>query len=166
VTSGSNESQEKIADCSLKAMDLLARRPHFRRQLESKLLQRGFERDQVAIVCDRLEERRLLDDLECARTLANGSLRRKSYGPRRVQVELARRGASEEVVDQVVAEAFGGGEESLLKESAAKWLRGRVLDRQRLARHLERKGFSSGAILRFIGEFERGSEESAENDFS
>ena len=141
-------------------MDLLARRPHFRRQLEDKLLHRGFNREHIAEVCDRLEKSRLLDDLECARGLATGSLRRKAYGPRRLWAELAKRGAPEEVVDRVVAEVFESGEETLLRESIARWLRRHEWERRGLGRHLERKGFSSGAILRVIEEFEsRGSDQ-------
>lgn len=155
------ESQGTVSDCSSKAMDLLARRPHFRRQLEEKLLQRGFRREHVAEVCDRLENSRFLDDLECARALATGSLRRKAYGPRRLWAELAKRGAPEEVVDRVVGEAFEGGEEPLLRDSVSRWLRHYEWDRQGLARHLERKGFNVGAILRVIEEFEsRGFDES------
>ena len=70
VTEGSAESDETLSECSLKAMDLLARRPHFRRQLEQKLRKRGFEEHDIARVCDRLEHRKILDDLECARSLA------------------------------------------------------------------------------------------------
>lgn len=152
MTEESAESSGRLSECSIKAMDLLARRPHFRRQLEAKLRQRGFEDAQIAEVCDRLERRKFLDDLECARSLVNGALRRKAYGPRRVRVELVKRGATEEVGDQAVREAFSSGEEPLLRESAARWLRSRDLDRQRLARHLERKGFSGGAIFRVMGE--------------
>lgn len=154
MTNRSTDSPGAVSNCANKAMDLLARRPHFRRQLETKLLQRGFDEEQVAEVCDRLESKNLLDDLECARSLASGSLQRKAFGPRRVRIELAKRGASEDVVDRVVREIFIGGEEPLLRESAAKWLRRYNWDRQSLARHLERKGFSGGAILRVIDELE------------
>jgi regulatory protein len=161
VSNSPAESQGTVAECSSKAMDLLARRPHFRRQLEDKLLHRGFRREHIAEVCDRLEKSRFLDDLECARGLASGSLRRKAYGPRRLRAELTKRGAPEEIVDRVVGEVFERGEESLLRESVARWLRRSEWDRQALARHLERKGFNSGAILRVIEEFEsRGSDES------
>lgn len=141
------------SDCWNKALDLLARRPHFRRQLEQKLRQRHFPDEIVCEVCDRLEARRFLDDLECARSMVFGGLRRKSFGPRRVRAELARRGASEAVVDEVVSEAFAQGEEAMLREAAASWVRRKRWSRDGLARHLERKGFSAGAIVRVIDDF-------------
>jgi len=135
-----------------KALDLLARRPHFRRQLEAKLRLRGFEETDVVGVCDHLEERGFLDDTECARGLATGSMRRKGYGPRRVRAELAKRGAPETAVEEAVAEAFDDGEMPLLRQSAERWLCRREWDRESLARHLERKGFSSGAIVSLLQE--------------
>ena len=163
VTDGSAGPDEAFSECSLKAMDLLARRPHFRRQLERKLLERGFEEHDVGRVCDGLERRKILDDLECARSLAAGSLQRKAYGPRRVRLELSRRGAPDDVVEQVVAESFESGETPLLRESASRWLRRNQWNRHRLARHLERKGFSGGAILRIVAELEQSAGEDADH---
>jgi regulatory protein len=136
-------------------MDLLARKPHFRRHLEEKLRQRGFEESEVLAACDRLEELGYLDDLECARSLATGRLQRMGYGPRRVRAELARRGADEQVVDAIVREAFASGETSLLRRTAENWLRRHQWKRDRLARHLERKGFTLGAILEVLDALER-----------
>ena len=142
-------------DCLRKAMDLLARQAHFRRQLEHKLIRRGFSEADVGEACDRLEERGYLDDLESARGLARGRMRRKGYGPRRLRAELRKRGASEGIAEVVVDEAFAGGEMALLKESALGWLRVHEWDRERLARHLERKGFSASVILELLRELAR-----------
>lgn len=148
------ESEGATSRCRRKALDLLARRPHFRRQLEEKLRVRGFAEDDVAGVCDRLEESGLLDDLECARSLASGTMRRKRFGPRRLRAELMKRGAPEFVVEEVVTESFREGEKALLRESAIGWLRRHQWDRSGLARHLERRGFSAGAIVSTLADLE------------
>jgi regulatory protein len=139
-----------------KAGELLARRPHFRRELEAKLSSRGFSPESVARACDRLEREGYLDDLECARGLVEGALRRKGYGPLRVRAELARRGATEEVIEAIAGPLFGEAEEELARDVAERWLaRHSAADAERvarLARHLERKGFTRGAVRRALHE--------------
>jgi regulatory protein len=155
VSTDSTAGEENRRVCTRKAMDLLARQPHFRLQLETKLRRRGFEQADVLSTCDRLEELGYLDDLECARSLANGRLRRMGYGPRRVRAELARRGAADEVVDAIVSECFASGEIPRLRRIAEGWLRRHPWKRDRLARHLERKGFTVGAILEVLDALEK-----------
>jgi regulatory protein len=150
MSEGGEENRRAQGACFEKATELLARRPHFRSQLAAKLVRRGFARESVEDVCDRLEALGYLDDLAVARSLASGELRRKGYAPRRVRAELARRGAPEEVVDRVVEEAAEGGEMELAREVAAKWVGRNLWDRTKLARHLERRGFASGTILTIL----------------
>lgn len=146
-----------------KAGALLARRPHFRRELEAKLGARGFSAASVARACDRLEQEGYLDDLECARGLVAGALRRKGYGPLRVRAELARRGAAEEVIEAVAGPLFGEAEEELVRDVAERWLARHLTEQgardgeqgARLARHLERKGFTRGAVRRALDETRR-----------
>ena len=151
VRSGSEKPRAAV-DCSTKAMDLLARRPHFRRQLAEKLGRRGFEEADIRRVCDEFEERGYLDDLACARSLANGELRRKRYGPKRLRFELSKRGAPDDVVAQIVDVAFAEGEEALLDEAVTIWLKSHRWKRDALARYLERRGFSGSAIWKAVDE--------------
>ena len=74
---------------------------------------------------------------------------------------MAKRGASETVVEQVVGEVFESGEEEMLREAVSRWVSRNRWDRQRLVRHLERRGFSIGGVLRITGEYEP--EESADD---
>lgn len=142
-------------DCWSKALDLLSRRPHFRRELESKLSRRGFSAEAVAEVLVRLDELDLVDDRSCARDLVAGALRRRGYGPARIRAELERKGAPEEVVEEILASSNPGDELSLAREASARWRRGKAHAtgieprkvRERLARHLARKGFTTGVIL-------------------
>lgn len=141
-----------ITDCYTKAQELLARRPHFRRELAAKLASRKFSAEEIETTLGRLAEQGYLDDREHAFEMARGPLQRKGYGPRRLRHELERRGAPEEVVDDVVAAVLADGELDPARQAAERWLsRGRH-DRQALARHLDRKGYSKGVILRVLEE--------------
>ena len=53
--------------CYEKAVQLLASRPHFRRELAGKLLQRGYPADEMEATLDRLTEQGYLDDSATAR---------------------------------------------------------------------------------------------------
>jgi regulatory protein len=152
--SGSGNRGEESGGCFKKALDLLARRPHFQRELVAKLERRGFDELEIGETCRRLVQQGLLDELECARNLVNGRLRRQGYGPRRVRAVLMQRGARDEIIAQAVEEAFGGGEEPLLRATAEAWLRRNPWNRDKLARHLERKGFHTAAILGVLGQLD------------
>lgn len=152
--------------CREKAMDLLSRRSHFRRELESKLAQRGYEDDEVRATVDRLEEQGFVDDDRTAAEFVEGRLRRGPVGPRKLIADLQRRGVEGEAARTAVDEAFPDGDLDLAREAAERKLArsvgepGAPLDadeRHRLlsqvARHLERKGFAGSSVGRVVSEW-------------
>lgn len=108
---------------------------------------REFGSQEVEAALDRAAERGFLNDLDCARDLARVRVERRHEGPVKLFAELARRGVDTELARQVVAESFAMGEDEPLREATSLWLVRNGWDRDRLARHLGRKGFSPGAIL-------------------
>ena len=138
--------------CRDKALDLVGRRPHFRGELQQKLLSRGFSADEVEESLVDLERLGLLDDAQFARDLAKGSMARKGFGPRRIRFELQRKGVEEAIVDSVVAEAFSDPleEERRAIEVVEKRSFDLSVEADRVARHLDRKGFSKAVILRVL----------------
>lgn len=134
------------SDCHRKALDLLALRAHFRRELEAKLRKRGFEEAEIDGCLERLASEGWLDDHAAAIAFAEGPLRRKGYGPRRMLAELSRRGADESAAEDAVRAAFPDGDIEAALQAAVAWRARRREDRKALARHLERKGFSGAAI--------------------
>jgi regulatory protein len=134
-------------DAYAKAVDLLARRPHFRRQLADKLARRGFDEAVVEAVLDRLQTHRYLDDRQTARDFVQSKLARGPVGQRRLAAELARRGAPREVADEVLAELLPDDDRAAARQAAETWLaRRRNPKPQALAGYLERRGFSPRAI--------------------
>lgn len=137
-----------------KALDLLARRSHFRRELGAKLAARGYPENEIDAALDRLAERGFVDDRETARQWLEARLARGPEGRRRLSAELIRRGADSEVIDEVLAEQLPEDDRPAAREAAERWLRRRAGEPRpdALARHLERKGFAPGTIRGLLEE--------------
>lgn len=144
-------------DCYRKALDLLARRPHFHLELSTKLARRGFAVGTIETVMASLVDRGLIDDDRYARELAGGALRRKGFGPARVRAELERRGVAAETSATVAREAFPDLETELelARILVERWQGSGSPSRSGLGRHLQRKGYSQRVILQILDdEFE------------
>ena len=137
-----------------KALELLARRPHFEREIRRKLTDRGFDEEECEAAVERLRASRYLDDLECARGFIRSKLRRSPLGRRRLRADLVRRGASSEAIDAALSEERLEAEADLARRAARRWRArgGRdVRDEASLMRYLDRRGFSKGDILTAVG---------------
>lgn len=146
-----------------KAVQLLAARPHFRRELEAKLAHRGYPSEEIEAALERLADQGYLNDGETARAFVEGRLARGAEGRSRLKAELAKRGASSEAIDGALAELAPEDDLIAAHEAAVKWARGGKSDPQALARHLQRKGFSSLAIVSALREMpEREGEDAAD----
>lgn len=143
-------------DCYDKAIELLARRPHFREELASKLLTRRFPHAEIDDAIARVDREGHLDDHRNALNLASGSMRRKGFGPRRIRADLERRGVASETVSLVLDEVFPDRESEVASAKAAveRQRFSDEVDRVKVARHLERKGYSAGVILQLLEELE------------
>jgi len=74
------------------ALRTLARRGHFRVELEGKLRQRGFASAEVDAALARCAALGLIDDGGLARRFAEVRATENGWGPRRIEAELRRRG--------------------------------------------------------------------------
>jgi regulatory protein len=130
-----------------KALQLLAARAHFRRELGAKLAQRGYPSGEIEAALDRLTEQRYLDDGATAKVFVESRRGRTSEGRARLRAELLKRGAPEEAIDAALAELTPEDDTPAAREAAESWRRKGGVDPRALARHLERKGFSRRAIV-------------------
>lgn len=148
----------KAPSCTEKALDLLARRPHFEAELRAKLLARNYDEEQVEEAVMRLRERRLLDDRGLAEDFVEQQRSQRPIGRRRLRAELLRRGVDAGLAEEVVSSISEEDDEAAARDAAARWQsRAAGGERAALARHLERRGFGARAILAVLDEAAEGS---------
>ena len=124
-----------------KAVSILARREHFRRELEVKLGRNCRDRELVRRVLDTLEGQDYLDSRRAAEVAVQTLLNRGGLGLARIRQELTKRGCPPELAREMLAEAAGERDEqaeiAALLESREPSLRSRLA---RTREKLIRKG--------------------------
>lgn len=106
----SGEEAQQLLACTRrsglkeKALELLARKPQSRRELERKLEEWEADEAETAEICGRLEELGFLDDARYAAQVVRYYCA-KGYGARRLRDELYRRGIPRELWDEALEQA-------------------------------------------------------------
>jgi regulatory protein len=146
VTAGAGEvGRGKRKDCHERALGLLAVRQRSRRELERRLLQAGFDDEEVQDSLGRLEGVGLIDDAAFARSVAEHAVSRRKEARRVVARRLARAGVAPDLATSVLDDTVGDEQERAdrLAEERASRLRGLPPDKalQRLQGFLVRRGY-------------------------
>jgi len=131
-----------------KALGLLARREHSRRELKLKLRQGGYERAEAGEALDRLGEQHYQDDDRFAEMLVRSRVA-QGYGPMRLRAELKSHGLPDARIRAVLDAA-----EVDWAAAAAAQLRRRYgasgapdpAERARRAQFLLRRGFPAATV--------------------
>lgn len=129
-----------------KTIELLARKPMSRREMERKLEQWEASLEEAAVICDRMEELGFLNDAEYAARLVR-HYSAKGYGARKLRDELHHRGVPREFWEEALeqAEESDGAIDAFLATKLA----GKCVDRKELKKisdALARRGFSWSEI--------------------
>ena len=135
-----------------RALDLLARREHGRRELAQKLRGRGFDADQVDAVIGQLEAEGLLSEARYAESYVRSRVAR-GIGPVRLRGELAARGVAETEIEHALSSAAVDWRELADEVRAKRFGPARPADfkeRARQARFLHQRGFSSEHVRRAL----------------
>ena len=133
-----------------KALGLLARREHSRKELKTKLRQGGYEGEETTDALDRLGEQHYQDDDRFAEVLLHSRIS-QGYGPMRLRQELKSHG----LVDARIRELLDAVEVDW-DASATAQLRRRYggagskdpTERARRAQFLLRRGFAAATVRR------------------
>lgn len=134
-----------------RALALLARREHSRAELARKLGPHAATADELSVLLDDLQARRLLSDERFVEVLARS--RSQRFGAARIRQELRARGVSNELTRAAVADLRG----SELQRARDLWLRryghpaALPAERARQMRFLAARGFSSDVIRKVVG---------------
>jgi regulatory protein len=134
------------------ALRLLGRREHSRRELLTKLAQRGYESSLAQSVIDELKKEGLQSDLRYAEAFVHNR-RGRLQGPLKIQSELQRRGVDKSVIHKAL-DPYSG---EWAKLAAAFVERRGMVDeledfeqRQKVYRRLANRGFSHGEAIAAI----------------
>lgn len=135
--------QESVRRSALKGktIELLSRKPQSRKELERKLIQWEAAEEEIAALCDRMEELGYLDDAAyAARVVRHYSA--KGYGERKLRDELYRRGVPRDLWDAALEQAESP--DGAIDAFVAKKLAGKDVDRKELKKvsdALARRGY-------------------------
>jgi regulatory protein len=94
--------RDEPANAYQRALGLLVRREHSRRDLAHKLAQRGVEPTEAEAAVERLAEQGYQDDNRFAASFARDRAG-SGYGPVRIRVELSGHGLGEDAIQQALA---------------------------------------------------------------
>lgn len=131
-----------------KALGLLARREHSRRELKLKLRQKGYESDEAGAALDRLGEQHYQDDDRFAEMLVR-SRAAQGYGPMRLRAELKSHGLSDVRIRAVLDGAEVDWDANALAQLRRRFGTGSAPDheeRARRAQFLLRRGFPAATV--------------------
>lgn len=139
-----------------RAIDIISRRDHCKKELTQKLLQR-VDKHIALEIADRFEEQGLINDESYAQRLAPELVRRKGMSPYRIRQELISRGISREIADNVVEELDTDDKKSIINLLNTKFSNRNLLDEKELRRTINaliRLGYQYGDIKNAIDEQE------------
>ena len=84
-----------------KALDLLSRREHSRKELFLKLINRFESQEEINLTLDKLEGKKLLSDSRFAEEYVQAR-RKKGFGPIKISAELEKRGVNESLISKEI----------------------------------------------------------------
>jgi regulatory protein len=142
---GADKSQRSAGD---KALALLARREHSQRELQTKLVEAGYSRDEAAAAIARLAAEHYQDDTRFAESLLRSRVA-QGYGPQRLRAELKTHGITDARITQLLDAAQVDWTLSAAEQLRRHYGSVGVADRaQRLrrAQFLLRRGFAAATV--------------------
>ncbi|MEP7185646.1 MAG: regulatory protein RecX [Rhodanobacter sp.] len=131
-----------------KALGLLARREHSRKELKLKLRQGGYEGEETGAAIDRLGEQQYQDDDRFAEVLVRSRVG-QGYGPMRLRVELKSHGVSDARIRELIEEVEVNWEDLAATQLRRRYGSAGIADRaERVKRSqfLLRRGFAAATV--------------------
>jgi len=144
------------------ALALLSRRDYTGAELTKKLIDKGYERDAVAVVIADLTAQRMVDDRRTAAAHVRTAAAVKGRGRVRIARELQARGVPRAIIDEAMTGVARDDEIASIRKilSRKRWpANPSRLERQRMYRHLLGRGFPADLIGRALG---RGDEDESD----
>ena len=140
--------EDEVRQAKEKAMDYLSAAAQTGDMLREKLRRRYSEEAVEVAVC-RMEELGLINDLDYSRRFAADAVNLRHYPKRRIAAELQRKGVSEEILSEVLAEITEETEIKTACRLLEKQYREKLCDRRerdKVKAALQRRGFGCETI--------------------
>jgi len=139
-----------------RALTLLTGRDHSGKQLERKLVTRGYDREEIRQVLTKLEDLSYLDDLRYACMVIRDRVNMKCRGLNDARVKLMEAGVEKEIIEQAINDTQDEIDEyescKIAANKKASTLR--ESDRQKryikLSRHLASRGFPFDTVREIV----------------
>ncbi len=137
-----------------RAMDLLSRRSHSAKELETKLMRKS-SKENARLAVEKMEELGFIDDEGFARSYASELWTRKYFSSSRIRRELLLKGVDGEIADAVIEELDGNERERIYELVEKKYLSRMTTEKGRssLFSLLVRLGYSYSDIRSVMNEF-------------
>jgi regulatory protein len=139
------------------ALRLLARRPHSKFEIKTKLVKKGFSKTIIDNVVQRLTEDRLLDDFEFSKVYASELFEKRKSGILKIKNQLIGKGVDRKSIENVLNNINGIRAEDNAYELIIKkfnYIKSRVSDpkkiQQKLYSFLLSKGYPSEIISKTL----------------
>ena len=131
-----------------KAIKLLKIRPHHSEELTRKLLLRGYNREEVREVIQKLAEEKQFDNESFAQMYLDELLRNKTFGFYMLKAKLMQRGVASNEAESLLKENLSIEDELKIatKIMEGEERRGKGIDKIKIAQKLQRRGFRSEVI--------------------
>lgn len=150
---------EREKQALISALRLLAATPKSGKQLHEKLVEKGFDLEEVARVVERLESQGILNDRALAQSVMNSLLNRRPSGRRRIAFEMERKGIGKSLICETL-QRYTSQEErekalELARDKRERWQRlDRVKRRKRIYDLLLRRGFDYSLAREVVDQVE------------
>lgn len=146
------EEQMKTNDSALR---FLSYRQRSEKEIRDKLKEKDFEEYFIENTIVYLKDNNYLDDLAFAQAFTRDKIHLNKHGPRKIRYDLYRKGISDSIIDEVLAEDDTEYERAM--EIAKKKIYSyRNDDRnakyRKLGGFLQRRGYSSSCVYKILDE--------------
>ena len=131
-----------------KALGMLARREHSRRELRTRLDRVGYDEDEATAALDRLDAQHYQSDERFAAMLVRSRIA-QGYGPARIRAELGSHGVDDALVRDALEAAEVDWDALAAAQLRRRYGRKAVADareRARRAQFLLRRGFAAATV--------------------
>lgn len=127
---------------------LLNRKAYTRKELENKLLKKGFHSEEIIEVLNEFMELKLINDYAYAETYILSQIEYGLKSKMQIQYKLIEKGIDKDHVMTLTRQYYTREkEEKIIKYLIEKYSRTKILPREKLVARLRHKGFSIGLVV-------------------